>query len=144
MDTRTRIGITLASGLALGVTAYGSTLTSAEPGMTPHQIWHWAAFGAYALALIAVALVDRWWALLPVAVPMAVSVYIYSATDFSTPWENESLHPTTAAWFVLVPVAIALQAAFLSLGFLLRRIWLWGRRWYRSNSGRGFGQGRPI
>jgi hypothetical protein len=138
MTTHTRIGITLASALAIGVTSYGRTLTSVSFG-TEHEIWGWAVLTAYAFALIAVALIDRWWALLPAVVPMAVSFYIYNLTDFTTPWESESLHPTTAAWFFLVPVAIALQAAFLSLGFLLRRIWLWGRRWYRMNKGQGFG-----
>jgi hypothetical protein len=142
MNTRTRIAITLASALALAVTAYGRTLTSVSLGMA-HEIWGWASLAAYALAVIAVALVNRWWALLPAAVPMAVSAYIYNLTDFSTPWENESLHPTAAAWLILVPIAVALQAAFFSLGFLLRGIWHWGRRWHRTNNnGQGFGAGR--
>jgi hypothetical protein len=137
MTTRTRIGITLASALALGVTSYGRTMTSVSFGTT-HEIWGWALLAANLLAVIAVAVANRWWALLPAAVPTAVSAYIFNLTDFSTPWENESLHPIPAAWLILGPVAITLQAALFSLGFLLRRIWVWGRRWYRSHSGQGF------
>lgn len=141
MTTRTRLGITLASTLALAVTQYGQAMNIANPGLE-RDIWDWSVLAAYALALIGVALVNRWWALLPAAVPMAVNYYLYNFTDYSTPWDSESIHVTGLVAVVLVIFAIAVQAGFLSLGFLLRRAWLWARDLYRLKKGQGFGAGR--
>jgi hypothetical protein len=141
MTTRTRFGITLASALALAVTNYGQAMNIATPGLE-RQLWDWSVLGAYALALVGVALVNRWWALLPSVVPMGVNYYLYNFTDYSTPWESESIHLSGLIGLVLAIFAIAIQAGFLSLGFLLRRAWLWARDLYRSNKGQGFGAGR--
>lgn len=141
MTTRTRFGITLASALALAVTHYGQAMNIATPGLE-RQIWDWSVLAAYALALVGVALVNRWWALLPAVVPMAVNYYLYNFTDYSTPWDSESIQVTGLVGLILLIFVIAVQAGFLSLGFLLRRAWLWARGLYRSNKGQGFGAGR--
>jgi len=141
MTTRTRFGITLASALALGVASYGQAMSIATPGLE-RQIWDWSVLAAYALALVGVALVNRWWALLPALVPMAVKNFLYNFTDYSTPWESESIHLPVILGLVLLVLVIAVQAGFLSLGFLLRRAWLWARRLYQSNKGQGFSTGR--
>jgi K+-sensing histidine kinase KdpD len=132
MTTRTRIGITLASALVLGVTHYGQAMTIVSQG-PDHSLWRWAVIAGYALAIVAVAVVDRWWALLPAAVPMAVSFYLYNLTDYSTPWDSESLgnpgEPVTYAFLLLF--ATALQMAALSIGLIPRRVWrlVRGRTW---------------
>jgi len=137
MTTRTRIGITLASALLLGLTHYGRAMSIGARDLEG-EIWNWSVLAASALALLGVALVNRWWALFPAVVPMAVNVYLYNLTGYSTPWESESIHLTAAGYLILAPLAIALHAGFLSLGFLLRRAWQWGQRLNRSGKGQGF------
>jgi hypothetical protein len=133
MTTRTRIGITLASALALGVARYGNAMNIAAS--TPaSEIWRWGVLAAFGLAIVGVFLVDRWWALLPAVVPSAVTFYLYVLTDYSTPWDSESIgnpsEPVTYAFLLIL--GIALQAAVLSIGFLPRRAWRLGHRLNRS------------
>lgn len=126
MTTRTRMAITLASAAALAVTKYGQTWSVLEPG--PAQpIWGGAILAAYVLAVVAVALVDRWWALLPVLAPLATSLYIQNFTDFVYPPQREEIHLGLAVSIVVLVLGIGLQAAVLSIGFLPRRVW--GARW---------------
>lgn len=128
MTTRTRIAITVVSALALGVTHYGSTWTAGDPGLA-RDIWNWSAPVAYALAIAAVALVDRWWALLPVLAPFAVGLYIELGTDYVSPWASEEIRASsTGGYIVLAALGIGLQVAVLSIGFLPRRVWRAGRR----------------
>jgi hypothetical protein len=129
MTTRTRIAITLASALVLGVAHYGSAMTVATPG-SARDFWDVGVVVAYAIAILAVCLVDRWWALLPAAAPTAVAFYLYNFTDYSTPWDSESIgNPSQPVFYVfLLLLGIAIQAAMISVGFLPRRIWLLGRR----------------
>src|SRR6185437_14580824 len=87
MNTRTRVAITAASAAALGDAEYGRTWSVMEPG--PGDIWRWAILASYVLAIVAVALVDRWWALLPVLAPIASDFYIQNFTDYVYPWESE-------------------------------------------------------
>ena len=143
MTTRIRFGITLASTLALGVAHYGQAMSIETPAHG-QGLWGWGILAATALAIVGVALVDRWWALLPAAVPSAVSFYLYHLTNYSTPWDSESIgNPSEPVFYVfLLLLGIALQAAVLALGFLLRRAWLWARGLYRSNKSKGFGAGR--
>jgi len=122
MTTRTRVAITVASAAALAATKYGQTWSVLEPGPARH-IWGGAILAAYALAIVAVALVDRWWALLPVLAPLATDFYIENFTDYVYPWQSESIHPGLALSIVLLVFWIGLQAAVLSIGFLPRRVW---------------------
>lgn len=120
MSTRTRIGITVLAALALGVTEYGARMSPPGP-----DIWERSELAAFGLAFVAVFLVNRWWALLPAAVPSAVTFYLYTFTSYSTPWDNESIgdpsQPFTYA--IVLLFIVAFEAAVLSIGFLLRWIW---------------------
>lgn len=131
MTTRTRIGITAVAALALGVATYGAAMS--PPG---RDIWEWSELAAFGLALVAVFLVNRWWALLPAFVPSAVTFYLYTFTSYSTPWDSESIgnpdQPVTYA--ILLLFVVALEAAVLSIGFLLRLVWNAGRRSYLSKT----------
>jgi glucan phosphoethanolaminetransferase (alkaline phosphatase superfamily) len=124
MTTRTLFGITLASALALAVAHYGQAMTIVSQG-PDHTLWHWGVIAAYVFAIFAVVLVDRWWALLPAVVPIAVSFYLYNLTDYSTPWDSESIgnpsEPVSYAFLLLL--GTALQMAVLSIGFIPRRVW---------------------
>jgi hypothetical protein len=133
MTSRTRIAITIASALALGVSHYGSAWSVGTPGLE-RDIWDWSVLAAYAFALATVALVDRWWALLPAAVPTAVTFYLYNLTDYSTPWETIGSPSEPVAYAFLLLIGVAVQAAMLSIGFLPRRVWQWGRRARRSQA----------
>jgi hypothetical protein len=133
MTTRTRIAITFVSALALGVTHYGSAWSVGAPGLE-RDIWDWSVLAAYALAVVGVFLVDRWWALFPALIPATVSFYLYNLTDYSTPWDSESIgSPSQPVFYaILLLLGIALQAAMLSIGFLPRRVWHVGQRLGRS------------
>jgi hypothetical protein len=135
MTTRTRIAITAASALALGVTHYGRTWTAGDPGLG-RDLWGWSVLAAYGLAIVGVFLVDRWWALLPAVAPLAASFYIYNFTDYVYPWESESISVNGGLGLVLIVFAIGFQAAVLSIGFLPRRLWDAGRRIWVSRRGR--------
>jgi hypothetical protein len=130
MTTRIRVAITVASAVALGVAHYGSAWTAGDPGLG-RDLWGWSVLAAYALAIVGVFLVDRWWALLPALAPLAAGFYLYNFTDYVYPWESESIAVTGPAGIVLLVLAIGYQVAILSIGFLPRRAWgigrnLWG------------------
>lgn len=127
MTTRTRVAITVGSAAALAVAGYGETWSALEPEPARH-IWGLALLASYGLAIVAVALVDRWWALLPVLAPLATNIYIQNFTDYVYPWQSESIHPGWALSIVLLVLWIGLQAAVLSIGFLPRRVWGAARR----------------
>lgn len=128
MSTRTRVAITVASAAALAITHYGSVWTNGDPGLAP-QLWNWSVLAAYALTVVAVFLVDRWWALLPALAPFAAGLYIECLTDYVSPWASEEVTLSAGGgYFVLVGIGIGLQAAFLSIGFLPRRVWAAARR----------------
>ncbi len=124
MSTRVRVAIILASAVALGVTAYGNAWAILPPG-SDREVWGIAVAAALVLAIVAVFLVDRWWALLPAVGPIAVSFYLYNLTGYSTPWDSESIGTPSEPIFygVLLVLGIALHAAVLSIGLLLRRLW---------------------
>jgi hypothetical protein len=122
MSTRTRIAITVASALALGVTQYGSTWTAGDPGLAS-DLWGGSAPAAYGFAIVAVFLVNRWWALLPVLAPTAAMLYLEYLTDYAPPFEREPLILPVAFVVVLVCIQVALQAGVLAVGLLARRIW---------------------
>ena len=128
MKTRTRIAITVAAALALGVTHYGSVLTDGDPGLVS-QVWNWSFIAAYVLAIVAVFFVDRWWALLPAFAPLVTGLYIELGTNYVSPWAGEEIRASLdGGYIVLAALGVGLQVAFLSIGFLPRRVWDLGRR----------------
>lgn len=125
MTTRTRVAITVASAVALAVTQYGegSVRSLGDPGLE-RDIWGGSVLAAYGLAVVGVFFVNRWWALLPALVPMATGLYLEYLTDYTYPWESESIRPSGRLGFLVLPFfSIAFFAAMLSIGLLARRVW---------------------
>lgn len=128
MTDRGRIAITAATALLLGAFRYGHAFDISPPGLLG-DVWYGSVLGplVYALAIVGVFLVYRWWALLPAIAPVAVNVYLYNLTDYVSPWHEDS-GPTLSdapASVILVIFAIGLQALVLAIGLLLR--WGWER-----------------
>jgi len=78
--------------------------------------------------ILGVFLVYRWWALLPAIAPAAVILYLQIMTDYVEPWHGDAIGSIDFSGqpvlYVLVAiVGIALQAAVLSVGLLLRAAW---------------------
>lgn len=137
MTNRSRVAITVVTTLALGAFTYGHAFAVSPPGVL-RDLWEsgWAIYG---LAVLGVFLVYRWWALLPALAPAAVTVYLHNMTDYVTPWREEPIGPTSFSdepvlYVMFVIGAILLEAAFLSLGLLLRAAWEWVRSKDRGSS----------
>jgi hypothetical protein len=124
MSDRSRMAITIATALLLGASSYAHSFDLHLTG-TLGSLWsNVSGWVVYGLAIIAVFLVYRWWALLPAIAPVAVSVYLYNLTDYEPPWRDEYAGGFSGAAYVfLVILGIALQAAVLSIGLLLRAGW---------------------
>jgi hypothetical protein len=137
MTTRTRVAITLAATLAVAATEYGKAMSVTDFGLRG-DLWDWGGLAAFAFALVGVSLVNRWWALLPAVAPSAVTFYLYSFTDYSTPWDSEGLvFPSQPVFYAAALLfAAGLYAAVLAVGFLPRPIWRGGRRLWLSHRGR--------
>ena len=137
MSTRTRVAITVASALALAVTHYGQAMNATDFGQT-RDLWTWGSMAAFGFALLAVVLVDRWWALLPAVIPSAVTFYLYSFTGYSTPWDSEGLvfSSQPIIYAVVLLLVVGFHAAVLSIGFLPRLVWDAGRRIRAGHRGR--------
>jgi hypothetical protein len=69
----------------------------------------------FVLPVLAVALVNRWWALSLAMVPFAVEFYLHEATDYVYPF-HEDPYPA------LVIIGTGFLLAIYSLGFLLRAV----------------------
>jgi hypothetical protein len=135
MTNRIRVAITIVSALALGITEYGSRWTAADPGIVS-DVWGWSGMAAYLFAIVAVALVYRWWALLPALAPTAAVLYLEYLTDYEPPWEREPLILPVALLIAVFCIQVALQAGVLALGFLGRLIWDSNRDRWLSRRGR--------
>lgn len=137
MTNRWRIAITLATALLLGAFRYGHAFDIDPPGVLG-DVWYGSILGPllYGTAIFGVFLVYRWWALLPALAPVAVSIYLYDLTDYVSPWHEESAPNFSEGLgsIVFVILAVAIQAAVLALGLLLR--WAWERRAGRRRIGR--------
>jgi len=152
MTTRTRVAITVASAVALAVTQYGSVASLGDPGLE-RDIWGWSVLAAYGLAVLGVFFVNRWWALLPALAPMATGLHLEYLTDYTYPWESESIRPSGRLGFLVLPFfSIAFFAAMLSIGLLARRVWdavmgsavrgRWACGWRRRRTRSGRSAGR--
>ncbi len=138
MSNRFRVAIMLATALVLGADAYGHAFNISPPDAL-QGIWDHSNLVIYGLAILSVFLIYRWWALLPAIAPAAVTVYLYNMTDYVPPWREESIGPSSfsdqpALYVLFVLAGIALEAAFLSVGLLLRAVWEWVRSKRRESS----------
>ena len=123
MSDRSRIAIVVGIALLLGAFTYADRMHSLSAGVT-NDAWddgYWVVRGIGALG---VALVYRWWGLLPARASPAVSIFIHRFTDYEPPWREEGDLPLMAL-LVLGTLAVLLEAAFLSVGLLLRAVWEW-------------------
>jgi hypothetical protein len=124
MSNRARMVITAATTLLLGAFAYGNSFDLHLTGTLGYLWPNIAGWIVYGLAILAVFLVYRWWALLPALAPSAVGFYLYSLTDYEPPWRDEYAGGFSgASWVFLVILGIVFQAALLSIGLLLRAGW---------------------
>ncbi len=77
--------------------------------------------------------------LFPAIAPAAVTVYLHNMTDYVAPWREEPIGPTSFSdepvlYVMFVIGGILLEAAFLSVGLLLRAAWEWVRSGDRRSS----------
>jgi hypothetical protein len=122
MTDRSRVAITLVTALVLGASTYGHAFDISPPGVL-QDIWDDSYWMIYGLAVVGVFLVYRWWALLPAIVPVAVTIYLHSMTDYVSPWPEDENISVSPLFFLLVIAGIVMQAAILSVGLLLRAAW---------------------
>ncbi len=138
MTGRSRAAITAGTALVLGASTYGQAFGFNPPDVL-QGIWDVSGWVIYGLAVLGVFLVYRWWALLPAVAPAAVTVYLHNMTDYVAPWREEPVGPSSFSdqpvlYVLFVMVAIALGAAVLSVGLLLRATWEWIRSEDRGSS----------
>ena len=127
MSNRSRVAITLATALALGASTYGHAFNISPPGVL-QDVWDDSNWMIDGLAIFGVFLVYRWWALLPAIAPAAVNVYLQTMTDYVEPWHGDAIGTVDFSgqpvlYVLVVTVGIALSAAVLSVGLLLRLAW---------------------
>lgn len=127
MTNRHRVAITFATALVFGVYTYGGAVGISLPGPL-QSIWDHGNWVVYGLAILGVFLVYRWWALLPAIAPAAVGVYLHTMTDYVEPWHGDAIGSFDFSdqpflFTLLMIVGVALQAAVLSVGLLLRAAW---------------------
>lgn len=133
MTDRSRVAITLMTTLALGASTYGHAYDISPPGVL-QDVWDDSYWVIYGLAIVGVFMVNRWWALLPAVAPVAVTICLHSMTDYVPPWREEE-NPSLTPWFFLLVIeGVAVHAAFLSVGLLLRAAWERVSSWRRKGS----------
>jgi hypothetical protein len=120
IGNRTRVAITLGTTAILSVDIYV-------------RVWHPDLFGAvgmalpWALALVGVFVVYRWWALLPaIAVPVVYG-YAYNYTSYHDRWASESVTFGSPVANALVDIVICLVVFAVPLA--LRSLWEALRSW---------------
>lgn len=138
MTNRSRVAITLATALMLGASTYGYAFEISLPGVL-QGIWNHSNLVIDGLAILGVFLVYRWWALLPAIAPSAVVIYLHTMTDYVEPWHGDAFgsfnfSDQPGLYVLLAIVGIVLQAAFLSVGLLLRAAWERVRSGHRGGS----------
>jgi hypothetical protein len=111
-----RVAITCVAALLLGAYSYGSALDIDRTGILGNILTSPAlAWGFFALPVLTVALVNRWWALSVALVPFAVLYFLHSATDYVYPY-HEDPYPALALMGTVFLMGVS------SLGFLLRAL----------------------
>jgi hypothetical protein len=120
-----RVAITCVAALLVGAYTYGNAFDLDRTGILGTILFSTASTGAFfALLVLAVALVNRWWALSVALVPFAVWFFLHSATDYVYPYHEDS-YPVNAVMGTVFLLGIS------SLGFLLRALFDWtaSRAW---------------
>jgi hypothetical protein len=137
MSNRTRVAITLASALMLGASTYGHAFEVDVHGFL-HDLWYGPLEAiVLGLAVFAAFLVYRWWALLPALAPAVVTVFLHHMTDYASPWHEDLYAGLTDEPLLLVlflVFGVAVYAACLSTGLLLRALWEWLRSKLRGDA----------
>ncbi len=109
-----RGAIIFAAALVVGACTYVSASDLDRNGALGTIVFSTAVDWAFfVLPVLAVALVNRWWALSLALVPLAVEFYLHEATDYVYPF-HEDPYPALAIF------GTGFLLANYSLGFLLR------------------------
>ena len=111
-----RVAITCVAALLIGANAYGNAFDLDRTGILGTVLYSNAlTWGFFALPVLTVALVNRWWALSVALVPFAIMYFLHSATDYVYPY-HEDPYPALALMGALFLMGVS------SLGFLLRAL----------------------
>lgn len=111
-----RVAITCVAALLIGAFSYGSALDIDRTGILGSILDSTAlARLFFALPLLTVALVNRWWALSVALAPFAAEFFLHSATDYVYPY-HEDPYPALSVMGTVVLLGVS------SLGFLLRAL----------------------
>ncbi len=116
MTTLSRVAITCFTAFLIGAVSYVHALGIDPTGIFGNLLQSAAFSGAfYALAVLTVALVNRWWALSIALVPFSVEFFLHSEPDYNYPY-HEDPYPYLSIYGILFLLAVS------SLGFLLRAV----------------------
>jgi hypothetical protein len=110
-----RVAIMCVAALLIGAYVYGNAFDHHDTAVGTvlyNDALGWAVF---AVPILTVALVNRWWALSLALVPLAVEFYLHSATDYVYPY-HEDPYPAIVVFWTLFLLAV------YSIGFLLRAV----------------------
>jgi len=109
-----RVAIVCVAALLVGAHTYGNAFDLDRSGILGTILYGTASTWVFfALPVLTVALVNRWWALSVSLVPFAVLFFLHSATDYVYPY-HEDPYPAIAV------MGTAFLLGISSLGFLLR------------------------
>jgi hypothetical protein len=135
MSNASRKAIIFFAALVVGAYTYATASDLDRDGALGAIVFSTAAgWAIFVLPVLAVALVNRWWALSLALVPLAVEFYLHEATDYVYPF-HEDPYPG------LVIFGTGFLLAIYSLGLLLRAGFDrmvsegWGARKLRDGSG---------
>ncbi|HEY5708716.1 MAG TPA: hypothetical protein VIS51_04925 [Solirubrobacterales bacterium] len=119
MSNLSRVAITCVAALLIGAYAYGNAFDLDRTATLGTVLYSTALTWAFfALPVLTVALVNRWWALSVALVPLAVGFFLHSATDYAYPYHEDPYPVITIAGTVFL-------LGISSLGFLLRALFDW-------------------
>lgn len=112
------VAISAVTAVMLGLFAYANAYSWKVPdAWTGAPAW----IGVYLFAIAGVFVAGRWWALLPAIAPVAVNFYVHEFTRYEPPWREEGVGLSAGVAFLLF-LAVAIDAAILSVGLLLRAV----------------------
>lgn len=117
IGVRTPFRLAVLAVAALSIGAYSYATAFDLYGTVLGDIVHSSVVGVaiFALPVLIVAIVNRWWALSIAFVPAAVQIYLHEATDYVYPF-HEDLYPA------LLPLGLIFLLAVAALGSLMRAV----------------------
>lgn len=110
-----RVALTCLAGLLIGAFTYGTAFDLHRTALGGILYGTASDLAFLALPILMVALVNRWWALSVALVPLAVSAFLHSATDYVYPY-HEDPYPALAITGTIFLLCLS------SLGLLLRAV----------------------